>query len=121
MSHCDAASPGSRDHGPDSPRGAEKSPLTTTPSDDRRAAEEALWLALKEWATNIKRGGLKLSLNHLDWMGQAHRERRLIDELNKVMEEEADHNSSEFSSRHAHQMAETLDHGLEVWEQVLIR
>jgi hypothetical protein len=91
----------------------------STPSDDRREAEEALWRALKEWAAKIRKAGLKPPVNQLEGLRQAHLQGRLIDELNRVMEEQAD--SGEISPRHLHVMAEMLDHGLEVWEHVLIR
>jgi hypothetical protein len=92
----------------------------TTSSDDRRDAEEALWLALEQRAAEHRKAGVKFSESQHRKLHKHHRQGRLIDSLNRAMEKRAGR-VNKLNSTNLRAMAETLDNGLELWEQILIR
>jgi hypothetical protein len=103
---------------PDRPR--EDAPVSTTASDDRRDAEEALWRALEQRAAGIRAApdvGFS-EPQHNKWR-EAHLQGRLIDKMCRAMEKRA--GRVELNETNLRAMSETLDHDLEIWEQTLVR
>jgi hypothetical protein len=91
----------------------------STPSDDLREAQEALWRALEERAAAHREARVPFSESQHGKWHKAYRQGRLIDSMNRAMEKRA--SSTKLNNTNLRAMAETLRHGLEIWEQILIR
>lgn len=90
--------------------------MSTTPSDARLAAENALWLALQDRRKQIRAAGLGFGERQHLKLAEAHAKGELIKKLCEAMENykrpRDDHN--------LRGMAKAMNHGLETWEEVLI-
>ena len=93
--------------------------MSAASSNPRRADEDALWDALEERRGTIRAAGLRFSERQHHQMGKAHAAGRLIDDLNAAMERRATESGGDPDDLRA--MAQAIKHGLNPWEEVLIR
>lgn len=91
--------------------------VSTSLSDPRRAAENALWYALEERRDRIRDAGLSFSERQHHLFREAHATGNLIRELCGAMERY----KSTGDEYYLRPMAEAIKRGLETWEHVLIR
>lgn len=90
--------------------------MSTTVSNARRAAENALWHALEERRDQIRAAGLTFSERQHHQFREAHAAGSLIQKLCGAMENYTG-NGDPYYLR---PMAQAIKHGLRTWEEVLI-
>ncbi len=97
------------------PSDEKKTSLSTSPSDRRRAAENALWYALNERRDQIYRAGLSFSERQHHWMQEAYDGGTLIASMCTAMESYDGHGDPDYLSA----MARQIKNGLPTWEDIL--
>ena len=99
--------------------------MSSIPSNPRRAAENALWDALKERHDQIRAAGVGFSERQPDQLRKAYEAGELIDWMHRAMENyPGDGNLDNLAALNLDNlaaMARTIKRGLPTWEHVLIR
>jgi hypothetical protein len=92
-------------------------PLSNTTSDDRLAADDALWRALVDRRKQIKAAGVTFSEHQHHQFRKAHDRGKLVQVLCKAMERY----KGSANETNLRAMAQTIEHGLLTWEEILIQ